>query len=96
MMNPYEVLRRPILTEKSNLQAEYLHRYSFEVDTRANKHQIKDAVEQVFHVKVLAVNVVSVRGKQRRLGRIEGRTPDWKKAIVTVAAGQTIQFFEGV
>ena len=96
MMNPYEVLRRPILTEKSHLQSEYLHRYTFEVDSRANKHQIKDAVEHVFNVKVVAVNVVSVRGKQRRMGRIEGRTPDWKKAIVTVAAGQTIQFFEGV
>jgi len=95
-MNPYEVLRRPILTEKSGQQAEKLNRYTFKVDVRANKHQIKNAVERVFSVKVLAVNVVNVRGKQRRLGRILGRTSAWKKAVVTVAAGQSIQFFEGV
>jgi len=94
-MNPYEVLRRPIITEKSNLQSDYLNRYTFEVDVRANKHQIKRAVEQVFDVQVLAVNVMNVRGKERRLGKIVGRTPDWKKAIVTLASGQTIQFFEG-
>jgi len=95
-MNNYEILRRPILTEKSNLQSDYLHRYTFEVDKRANKLQIKDAVERVFNVKVLAVNVVNVRGKARRMGRIEGHTEAWKKAIVTLVAGQTIQFFEGV
>jgi len=95
-MDPYEILRRPIVTEKSNLQAEYLHRYTFEVDVRANKHQIKDAVERIFNVQVLAVNVMNVRGKQRRWGRIVGHTKDWKKAIVTLAPGQTIQFFEGV
>jgi large subunit ribosomal protein L23 len=95
-MNPYQVLRRPILTEKSGQQSELLNRYTFRVDVRANKHQIKDAVQRVFNVKVLAVNVVNVRGKQRRLGRITGRTAAWKKAVVTLAAGQSIQFFEGV
>ena len=96
IMNAYEVLRRPIVTEKSGLQSEYLNRYTFEVDSRANKHQIKDAVQEVFNVQVVAVNVMNVRGKRRRLGRITGRTRDWKKAIVTLAEGQTIQFFEGV
>jgi large subunit ribosomal protein L23 len=95
-MDAYEILRRPIVTEKSNQQSESLHRYTFEVDARANKQQIKDAVEHVFSVQVLAVNVVNVRGKQRRWGRILGHTKDWKKATVTLAAGQTIQFFEGV
>ncbi len=95
-MDPYEILRRPIVTERSSKQSEYLHRYTFEVDIRANKQQIRDAVERVFNVQVLAVNVVHVRGKQRRWGRILGRTKDWKKAIVTVAPGQTIRFFEGV
>jgi large subunit ribosomal protein L23 len=95
-MDPYEILRRPIVTEKSGFQSENLHRYTFEVDVRANKHQIKDAVEQVFSVQVLAVNVINVRGKQRRWGKIVGRTKDWKKAIVTLAPGQSIQFFEGV
>jgi len=96
VMNAYEVLRRPIVTEKSGLQSEYLNRYTFEVDSRANKHQIKDAVQEVFNVQVVGVNVMNVRGKRRRLGRITGRTRDWKKAIVTLAEGQTIQFFEGV
>ena len=95
-MDPYEILRRPIVTEKSGFQSDNLHRYTFEVDVRANKHQIRDAVEQVFSVQVLAVNVINVRGKQRRWGRIVGRTKDWKKAIVTLAPGQSIQFFEGV
>jgi len=95
-MNSYEVLRRPIVTEKSNLQAEKLHRYTFEVDVSANKLQIKDAVETAFKVQVVAVNVRHVRGKQRRMGRILGHTKDWKKATVTLAEGQTIQFFEGV
>jgi large subunit ribosomal protein L23 len=95
-MNHFEVLRRPIVTEKSNWQSDSLHRYTFEVDARANKQQVKDAVEQAFNVQVLAVNIISMRGKRRRWGRIEGRTREWKKAIVTVAPGQTIQFFEGV
>jgi len=95
-MDPYEVLRRPILTEKSSFQSDNLHRYTFEVDVRANKHQIRDAVEQIFNVQVTAVNVMNIRGKRRRWGRILGRTKDWKKAIVTLAPGQSIQFFEGV
>jgi large subunit ribosomal protein L23 len=95
-MDAYEILRRPIVTEKSNLQSEKLRRYTFEVSTAANKLQIKGAVETIFKVKVLAVNVRHVRGKQRRMGRIQGHTKDWKKATVTLAEGQTIQFFEGV
>nr|MBC7245634.1 50S ribosomal protein L23 [Chloroflexota bacterium] len=95
-MDIYEVLKRPIVTEKSGKQSEYHHRYTFEVDARANKQQIKEAVEQIFNVQVLDVNVINIRGKQRRWGRIIGRTKDWKKAIVTLAPGQTIQFFEGV
>ncbi len=95
-MDPYEILRRPIITEKSSFQSDNLHRYTFEVDVRANKHQIKEAVEQVFDVNVLSVNVINVRGKRRRWGKIEGRTKNWKKAIVTLRPGQSIQFFEGV
>ena len=95
-MDPYEVLRRPILTEKSSFQSDNLHRYTFEVDVRANKHEIRDAVEQAFSVQVIAVNVMNIRGKRRRWGRIVGRTKNWKKAIVTLAPGQSIQFFEGV
>ncbi len=95
-MHPYEVLKRPLLTEKSNLQSDTENRYTFSVDVRANKLQIKEAVEKAFNVQVLAVNVINVRGKRRRLGRQEGRTANWKKAIVTLSAGQRIQLFEGV
>lgn len=95
-MDPYEVLRRPIITEKSSLQSEYLNRYTFEVDVRANKLQIRDAVEQAFNVDVVSVNVIRVSGKRRRWGRLVGHTKDWKKAVVTLRPGQTIQFFEGV
>ena len=95
-MHVYQVLRRPVLTEKSNYLADALHRYTFEVDARANKHQVREAVEQIFNVTVVDVNLMKVRSKRRRLGRYVGRTPDWKKAIVTVAAGQSISFFEGV
>jgi len=95
-MHLYEVLKRPVITEKSSFQSENLHRYTFEVDRRANKHQIKKAVEEIFGVRVTAVNIMNVRGKTRRLGRQRGRTPDWKKAIVTLAPGDTIEFFEGV
>ncbi len=95
-MDPYDVLRRPIVTEKSGDLSTELGMYTFEVDMRANRHQVKGAVEKAFNVKVTNVNVMHVRGKKRRLGRVQGRTRDWKKAIVTLEAGQTIQFFEGV
>jgi len=95
-MHVYEVLKRPVLTEKSNYQSDALHRYTFEVDPRANKHQVRQAVEEIFKVTVANVNMMKVRGKNRRLGRHTGRTPDWKKAIVTVAPGESISFFEGV
>jgi len=95
-MHVYQVLKRPVLTEKSNYLADSLHRYTFEVDPRANKHQVREAVEHIFNVTVVDVNLMKVRGKNRRLGRYVGRTPDWKKAIVTVSAGQSISFFEGV
>ncbi|MHB0858399.1 MAG: 50S ribosomal protein L23 [Anaerolineae bacterium] len=95
-MHVYEVLKRPIMTEKSSYMVDALHRYTFEVDRRANKLQIREAVETAFGVKVVDVNLMTVRGKQRRLGRHVGRTSDWKKAVVTVAPGESISFFEGV
>lgn len=95
-MHVYEVLKRPILTEKSAYQSDELNRYTFEVDVRANKHQVRQAVEEVFDVKVVDVNMMNVRGKTRRLGRHMGRRPSWKKAIITLADGESISFFEGV
>jgi large subunit ribosomal protein L23 len=94
-MHLYEVLRRPLITEKNTaLQAE--NKYAFEVAGEANKHQIKQAVEKAFKVKVTAVNVMTVPGKRRRIGRRQVLTQSWKKAIVTLKPGDKIALFEGV
>ena len=94
-MHLYEVLRRPLITEKNTgLQAQ--GKYAFEVARESNKHQIKQAVEKAFNVRVTTVNVLRVPGKKRRMGRREVLTPSWKKAIVTLQSGDKIGFFEGV
>ena len=94
-MHPYEVLRRPVVTEKSTLlQGE--HKYVFEVADAANKAQIREAVEKAFEVKVLNVNVARVKGRMRRFGRNITLTQTWKKAIVTLRPGDSIEYFEGV
>jgi len=94
-LHPYQVVLRPLITEKAtNLTAE--NKYAFEVDTRANKRQIREAVTTAFSVHVVKVNTMRVRGKNRRMGRRITRTRDWKKAVVTLAEGDTIQLFEGV
>ena len=94
-MHLYEVLRRPVITEKNTvLQAQ--GKYAFEVARQANKHQIKQAVEKAFKVKVSSVNVMTVPGKTRRVGRRQVLTQSWKKAIVTLQPGDKIELFEGV
>ena len=94
-MHLYEVLRRPLITEKNtDLQAQ--GKYAFEIAREANKQQIKQAVEKAFNVKVTAVNVSTVPGKRRRVGRRQVLTPSRKKAIVTLQPGDKIGFFEGV
>jgi len=94
-MHLYEVLRRPLITEKStNLHAE--GKYAFVIANKANKVQVKQAVEKAFKVKVTAVNVMTVPGKTRRVGRRQVLTPSWKKAIVSLKPGEKIEFFEGV
>jgi len=90
------IIKRPLITEKLTNQREAHNRYGFEVDKRANKHDIKQAVEQAFKVKVVEVTTMNVRGKNKRYGRSEGKRPDWKKAIVTVAKDQKIEVIEGV
>ena len=95
-MHVYQVLKRPVLTEKSNYMADELHRYTFEVDSRATKQLVQQAVEEIFEVHVQNVNMLRVHGKTRRFGRHVGKTPEWKKAIVTLQAGESISFFEGV
>lgn len=103
------VIKRPILTEKGNRLREtggradspaegeeYQQKYLFEVAKQANKLEIRAAVEQLFNVKVVDVRTQMVQGKEKRIGRFEGRRPHWKKAIVTLQAGNKIEFFEGV
>jgi large subunit ribosomal protein L23 len=96
-MNLYQVLRRPVLTEKSDYQRDN-NQYVFEVDRSANKHEIKEAVETIFDVQVLAVNTMVMKPKRRRMGRKKVITrPAWKRAVVTLAPGERIQeFFEGI
>jgi large subunit ribosomal protein L23 len=97
-MHTYDVLKRPVDTEKTRFQgALYEPQYSFEVDPRANKQQVKAAVEQIFDVDVLKVRIVNVKPKRGRYGRrVVVRRPGWKKAIVTLAEGQRLNIFEGV
>lgn len=94
-MNQYDVILRPIVTEKSSLMKEEGNQYVFEVARAANKIQIADAVEKLFKVKVVSVKVMNIEGKKRRLGRSHGKRPDWRKAIVKLGPKDKISFFEG-
>jgi large subunit ribosomal protein L23 len=96
-MNVYQVLKRPIITEKSDFQRDE-RQYVFEVSRQANKHEIKEAVEVLFDVRVDSVNTMIMKPKRRRMGRKMIVTrPAWKRAVVTLAPGERIQaFFEGV
>jgi large subunit ribosomal protein L23 len=94
-MHFYEVLRRPLITEKSALLQES-NQYTFEVNKCATKSQIREAVERAFHVEVADVNVMIVHGKTRRMGLRQVVRPSWKKAVVTLKEGHKVAFFEGV
>ena len=93
MKSPYDIIVRPIITEKSTSITES-GKYTFEVQQGANKVEVKKAVEEIFKVNVVSVNIVNVRRKARRVGKYEGFRPAVKKAVVTVAEGQTIDAFE--
>lgn len=93
--NPRDILLAPIITEKTSGMMQE-NRYAFKVALNANKIEIRQAVEEVFKVKVLAVNTVRVLGKVKRMGKTQGKRSDYKKAFVQLAPGQTIEFFEGV
>ena len=93
--NPRDVLIRPLITEKTSMMMQE-NKYAFQVALNANKVEIRQAVEQIFDVKVLSVNAVRVLGKVKRMGRTQGKRSDYKKAIVKLAEGQTIEFFEGM
>ncbi len=95
MRTAQDIILKPVITEDSmdRLQA---NRYTFKVAKNANKIEIAKAVEELFNVKVAKVNTISVKGKQKRMGRSVGYRPDWKKAIVTLEGDKTIEFFEGL
>jgi len=94
-MHILDIIRRPLVTEKNSLLQEK-NKYAFEVRKTASKRQIKEAVELAFKVKVTEVNVITVPGKARRMGRRIVMSPTRKKAVVTLEPGQKIQLFEGV
>lgn len=95
-MNPYDIIRRPVITEKS-MSDMADKKYTFIVDIKANKHMIKNAVEEIFKVKVEKVNTIKMMGKMKKMGRYEGRRPGYKKAIVKLTPdSKAIEFFEGL
>jgi large subunit ribosomal protein L23 len=95
-MEPREIIRKFLATEKSTIAKETEGKYAFAVDSRANKHQIKDAVEKIFKVEVDSVRTMVMPGKVKRLGRFEGKTPIWKKAIIKLKGDAQISEFENL
>jgi large subunit ribosomal protein L23 len=94
MRSVYEVIKRPIISEKSTMLAEVGNRFVFEVAPAANKQEIREAVQRLFNVKVSEVRTMMMHGKVKRVGRFETKRPNWKKALVTLAEGQKIDFFQ--
>lgn len=96
MKTHYDILRSPLITEKSNLQKADSNKVTFRVDVSAKKKEIKEAVEKIFGVTVLDIHTIKQLGKIKKMGRFIGRRPTWKKAIVKLKPGDKIQYFEGV
>jgi large subunit ribosomal protein L23 len=94
-LNRFDIIKRPLDTEKLDKLRDRENKFSFEIDKKATKTEVKQAIEALFKVKVLDVKTAIVRGKFRRLGRNEGQRPNWKKAIVTLKEGDAISLFEG-
>jgi len=90
-MELYQVIKKMLLTEKSTIVREQSNQYNFEVNPKANKIEVKQAVEKIFKVKVTAVRVISVHGKLKRVGKVLGKRKDWKKAVVTLAPDNRIE-----
>ena len=90
----FNIIKRPVISEKSTALAEVANRYVFEVASDASKPEIKSAIEQLFKVKVRAVNTIVMHGKNKRSGRFEFKRSNWKKAIITLVAGQKIELFQ--
>jgi large subunit ribosomal protein L23 len=92
----HHLIKGPIITEKTHTQREGANKVTFRVAVKANKIEIRKAIEDIFKVKVLGVNTIRVMGKKKRLGRTHGVRPDWKKAIVTLAPGEKISGLDGL
>ncbi len=95
-MKEHDIIRGPVVTEKTTLQKELNNQVTLKVDKRANRVEIKNAVEKSFNTKVKQVRTLQVKGKVKQRGRIIGKRKDWKKAVITLMPGQRIDFFEGV
>jgi large subunit ribosomal protein L23 len=95
-MDPHQVIIRPVISEKSYNLIEVEGQYTFQVDRRANKNQIRQAIESAFDVSVAKVNTANVKSKPKRQGLTRGRTAVWKKAVVKLGPGERIELFEGV
>jgi large subunit ribosomal protein L23 len=95
-MIQYDIIIRPLITEKTSIQKEDHNQVSFEVDRRANRVEIRRAIEKIFNVRVADVRTMQVKGKVKQRGRVVGKRRDWKKAIVNLMPGERIDFFEGV
>lgn len=96
MISQYEIIKRPVISEKTTLQKEKINQVTFEVDRRANRIEIKKAIEKIFSVGVDKVSTIQVKGKIKQRGKITGKRRDWKKAVVRLKPGAKIEFFEGV
>ena len=96
MRNPRSIILKPLVTEKGSKLREESNKYLFGVVSDANKIEIKKAVQEIFNVKVRDVQTIVVRGKVKRMGAFQGKRPDWKKAVVTLEKGQSIDLFEQV
>lgn len=94
MIHPRQIIVAPLITEKTEMQMQSNNTYTFKVSINANKIEIKKAIEKIFAVKVLNINTIMMMGKPKRLGRYNGKRPDWKKAIVTLREGDRIADFE--
>ena len=95
MKNPRSIIGRPLITEKNHILRDEENKYVFEVSIDANKLEIRKAIEEIFDVQVASVKTMRMKGKMKRLGRYEGRRPDWKKAIVKLVDGDVIDLFSG-
>ncbi len=93
-MNIYEVIKRPLVTEKTTIEKDAKNIIAFEIDTQANKIEVKEAVEKIFNVDVVDVKTINIAGKKKRIGKNVGKRSNWKKAYVTLKEGSKVDFFE--